>query len=316
MKKTRPAPPPDQPTPAQPRSADTPDATNLTPPKTSGTEPRSRSEPPSPNRQAHIAESPASSSARPESRGQHETAEDGDLAWVSPPLGDDVVEAILQLPDGKGQLEKKTEGLNKDDLQSYWRDLKKGMTVLLQLMKTGVSGSSVPEGWRPYRPAPHPLSLKEELEDPLERLEVGSIINIPLHTSTRNWTTSLFDVHETPTICGGAYTKARPVVVVGLYSDHADCVPMYSHNNKGIDNKRDEQKAEYIAVQNKGGKRWVEKGCNVLKATSNPLIPGWFPKENSYFKFTERVTHHYGRMCGIMGKLDGASQADLQRLIK
>ena len=213
----------------------------------------------------------------------------------------------MQIPNWEYQLYN-AEQKNWAGIEKYWQDLKARVTMLLELMSEGVSGSNVPRGWREYKRV---LCVGATPFD-LWRLDIGVIINIPFHNPTSNWNTHLLDVHEMPTNCGGVYTKTRLVVIVKLHSLHASCVPIYSHKGRGLHGKSDGLKAEYMAVQDTGEDEWTsQNGYRPLKADTStggrPLTP------MSYVKFTEVVVHRYGNMCGIMGHLDEASAKALSR---
>lgn len=53
-----------------------------------------------------------------------------------------------------------------------------------------------------------------------------------------------------------------------------------------------------------------------LRTTNRPDCEGRSPGEQSYVKFTKRISLHYAMQCGLAGHLDNASTVDLLSLIR
>lgn len=82
----------------------------------------------------------------------------------------------------------------------------------------------------------------------------GSIIRAPVHTQDFRATsfgsemTGAIDRHVTPSATyGNIYTKVRKMIVIACYHSHYISVPLFTHNGKGLQNKKAPD--EYISVK-------------------------------------------------------------------
>lgn len=305
------------PTWCRPKRANTPGTTYLRLPKTSGSRCRSNSEPPSPNRQQYFPESSASSSTCSEDGGEHETTNGGAGASVN------VWERVDDVRALKKGLERHFKyrmemARRKHGPEACSQVPDKMEASLLKLRNKGVSGPTVPEelnpeGLEPYPPAPRPLGFAAETKHSLEGLKLGIII---FTTWSPRRTTKPQNAHEAQNPSGETVTKDRPVVVVELRPNKAICVPMFSHNGKGIKHKSKKERTKYVAVQNKDEERWpVDNEYPPLKATPDPSVTVPFPKVNSYLKFTEPEPYPSSMAYTVMGWLEGASTERLLNLV-
>lgn len=81
--------------------------------------------------------------------------------------------------------------------------------------------------------------------------KLGEIVSIPFHTPNLNPNVLLIDRRLTQTCEGPAYSKRRMMVVAWMHKKDMFCLPLFSHNQTGLQKKKDVIE-EYICVKNVG----------------------------------------------------------------
>jgi hypothetical protein len=89
---------------------------------------------------------------------------------------------------------------------------------------------------------------------------LGEVIAAPYHTSNTNPNYKPHDRRITFTVEGPAYSKRRMMVVLFIHQQDMFCLPLYSHENRGLDGKPDHIKKEYVCMFNQGDEDFVNQG--------------------------------------------------------
>lgn len=89
---------------------------------------------------------------------------------------------------------------------------------------------------------------------------LGEVISAPYHTANTNPNYKLYDERITLTVEGPAYSKRRMMVVMFIHEQDMFCLPLYSHENRGLSGKPDYLKKEYVCMANVGDEGFVNQG--------------------------------------------------------
>lgn len=89
---------------------------------------------------------------------------------------------------------------------------------------------------------------------------IGEIIWVPWHSSNNNPQVPRDDPHMGYNIIGAIFSKRRMVVVLWKYNEVTFCVPIFSHNKTGLQNKPTWLKEEYVVVRNVGDEEFENQG--------------------------------------------------------
>lgn len=91
---------------------------------------------------------------------------------------------------------------------------------------------------------------------------LGDVISAPFHTSNTNpqYEKSLHEGRITITREGPAFSKRRMMVVVFIHLQDLHCLPLYSFGNRGLKEKPEYLKKEYVCMANEGDKDFVNQG--------------------------------------------------------
>ncbi|KAI1354824.1 hypothetical protein F5Y01DRAFT_329488 [Xylaria sp. FL0043] len=146
---------------------------------------------------------------------------------------------------------------------------------------------------------------------PAERYEVGVIFSAPHHTASTDdsrWVSST-DPHNTATPFGIVHSKFRKMVVVKVFGEHCTCLPIYSHNGRGLEGK--EFINEFVSIRNatERNPEPAESSHRMLLAIGDetfrrPVVAG-----KSSVKLTEFYSHRYDTPATMEGRLDRLSQS-------
>lgn len=206
---------------------------------------------------------------------------------------------INQIEDGLSKLQLEEDRRKNMGRYAHWReDVERKLCAAYDAVNTGVSTTVLPIWWS-----------KHGKKD----LTVGTIIDVPFHTPDSETEVSTLDINRSATVCGVVHTKTRLMVVIKNHAMHATCVPVYSHNGKGLAGKGPEAREEFVAVQNMWSNWAPENSYQPLLAASQS---GQVFRDLSYAKFTEPRSHYYGAMCGVAGQLDDVSTTRLLDLVR
>ncbi|KAI1123540.1 hypothetical protein F5Y10DRAFT_269959 [Nemania abortiva] len=144
---------------------------------------------------------------------------------------------------------------------------------------------------------------------PPESYRVGIIFSAPHHTagsSDEGWV-SISDPYQTATPFGIVYSKFRKMVVIKVFGEHCICVPIYSHNGRGLEGK--EFIKEYVSIRDVSDpKPVVPEGLHMkLLAVANPEFRGKVVSGKSNVKLTEFFSHRFTAPATMEGELDNKS---------
>ena len=89
---------------------------------------------------------------------------------------------------------------------------------------------------------------------------LGDVIALPFHTPNSNPNVDPSDRRLTNTVEGPAYSKRRMVVVLWIYQQDMFCVPLYTFEHKGLKNKPNFLKQEYVSMMNLGDAQFENQG--------------------------------------------------------
>ena len=143
----------------------------------------------------------------------------------------------------------------------------------------------------------------------------GVIFSAPHHTAGEDaqWV-SVSDANNTATPFGIVHSKYRKMVVLKVFGEHCTCVPVYSHNGKGLEGKVNV--AEYVSIRDAGDRNpELTEGVHAcLLAVGNEDFRGRIVKGKSCVKLTELYSHRYSAPATIEGKLEEGKR-DSKRLL-
>jgi hypothetical protein len=89
---------------------------------------------------------------------------------------------------------------------------------------------------------------------------LGDVISGPFHTSNTNPHVEQNDERLTLTREGPAYSKRRMMVVLFIHIQDLYCLPLYSFGNRGLREKPEYLKKEYVCMANEGDEGFVNQG--------------------------------------------------------
>ncbi|KAL6917959.1 hypothetical protein ACHAPO_000234 [Fusarium lateritium] len=138
-------------------------------------------------------------------------------------------------------------------------------------------------------------------------LSLGTIISAPYHSQKRDDTVSTYDYNTGVTAFGAVYSKYRKMVIIECWAEHVVCLPIYSYNSKGLENRQG-MVSEYMDIRDADDKRPAPGDtCDKpLLAIRDDNWPGrnTFIAGKSVVKLTERAVHLLFQKCSIEGKLE------------
>ncbi|KAI1163385.1 hypothetical protein F5B18DRAFT_672154 [Nemania serpens] len=164
----------------------------------------------------------------------------------------------------------------------------------------------------------HSATLRDsDRAHPKASYRVGVIFSAPHHTassSEERWV-SVSDPHQTATPFGVVHSKFRKMIVIKVFGEHCTCVPIYSHNGRGLDGK--EYISEYVSIRDAFDRSpEPPEGVHVrLLAVADPDFRGRIIAGKSSVKLTEFCSHRYAAPATIEGELDGETFSTI-RLLK
>lgn len=157
--------------------------------------------------------------------------------------------------------------------------------------------------------AKHPTTpRKSDRIHGAESYKIGTIFSTPHHTafSSQQWV-SASDPHQTPTAFGVVYSKFRKMIVIKKFGQHCICVPIYTHNGRGLEGKQ--FITEYVSIRD-AADRCPEppQGLHLkLLAVGNPDFRGKIVAGKSSVKLTEYFSHRFNAPATMEGELDTRS---------
>ncbi|KAI0138906.1 hypothetical protein F4776DRAFT_41751 [Hypoxylon sp. NC0597] len=155
-------------------------------------------------------------------------------------------------------------------------------------------------------------TLREtDIRRPPEAYGVGVIFSAPLHApaGTEEMHISNDDPNLTATPFGTVHSKYRKMVVLRVFGEHVQCLPIYTHNGRGLEGK--EFPREYVSIRDLGDRRpEADEGPHLgLRASRDNKYEGTFISGRSVIKLTEIYSHRYESPATIEGRLDLSSDS-------
>ncbi|KAJ8129288.1 hypothetical protein O1611_g4346 [Lasiodiplodia mahajangana] len=152
---------------------------------------------------------------------------------------------------------------------------------------------------------------------PASSYRIGVIFSAPHHTagsSEANWI-PINDPYQTATPFGVVHSKFRKMVVVKVFGEHVICVPIYSHNGKGLEGKVFIK--EYVSIRDVADKKPMPpEGLHLkLLAIANPDFLGRVVSGKSSVKLTEFCSHRFISPATMEGELESNSTKRLVELV-
>ncbi|KAI2627085.1 hypothetical protein GGS26DRAFT_592702 [Hypomontagnella submonticulosa] len=153
----------------------------------------------------------------------------------------------------------------------------------------------------------HSSSLRDsDAQQPRELYAPGVIFSAPVHTSTSSeeMYVPYDDPNLTATPFGTVLSKFRKMVILKVYGEHVQCLPIYTHNGRGLDGK--EFPREYVSIRDVADEHPApdEGPHKGIRALRNDEFNGTFIKGRSVVKLTEIFSHRFEAPATIEGRLD------------
>ncbi|TGJ86337.1 hypothetical protein E0Z10_g2403 [Xylaria hypoxylon] len=154
---------------------------------------------------------------------------------------------------------------------------------------------------------------------PIASYEIGVIFSAPHHTASTDDTrwVSITDPYNTATPFGIVHSKYRKMIIIKVFGEHCICVPIYSHNGRGLEGK--EFITEYVSIRDAHDRHpQPPEGLHLrLLAVGNRDFRGRIVAGKSSVKLTEFCSHRYDAPATIEGKIeDEGSKMRLLDLVK
>ncbi|KAI0829141.1 hypothetical protein F5Y06DRAFT_302143 [Hypoxylon sp. FL0890] len=161
-------------------------------------------------------------------------------------------------------------------------------------------------------------SILRDTDDrqPPEAYDPGVIFSAPFHTpgSPDEMYISNQDPHLTASPYGTINSKYRKMVVLRVFGEHVQCLPIYTHNGRGLEGK--EFPKEYVSIRdlNDHCPEEDEGPYRGLLASRDSEYKGTFISGRSVVKLTEVCSHRYEAPATIEGRLDVVNSDSKRRL--
>jgi len=92
--------------------------------------------------------------------------------------------------------------------------------------------------------------------------KLGDVIAAPFHVANTNPNVKPEDQRLTRTCEGHAYSKRRMMVVLFIHHYDLFCLPLFSFSGRGLTEKPDHIKHEYVCMKNVGAQNFVNHGVH------------------------------------------------------
>lgn len=141
-------------------------------------------------------------------------------------------------------------------------------------------------------------------------IEEGMVISAPYHTQAHHDMVDPADEYVSFTEFGPVHSKYRKLIVVGVWAEHLDCLPLYSYNGRGLEN-RESIADEYMHIRDHAD---LGEGAGTarrppLKARRDERWKGNFINSSTVVKLTERFSLPKKDKCSLEGRLTEESLA-------
>ncbi|KAF5983199.1 hypothetical protein FBULB1_3891 [Fusarium bulbicola] len=150
----------------------------------------------------------------------------------------------------------------------------------------------------------------------LKELGPGTIISAPFHSQYRDDKVSTTNYHTAVSGFGPIYSKYRKMITIEIWGDHAVCLPIYSYNGKGLEN-RGGMVDEYMDIRDIDDEE-PEDGDTHHKPLMATRSQDWSGKNTficgrSVVKLTEKTMHRAFDKCSVEGSL---TKSEFQRMYR
>ena len=147
---------------------------------------------------------------------------------------------------------------------------------------------------------------------------VGKIIRAAVHEQDFNDTPGSVapadDSHSTMSRFGNIYSKLRWMIIVAVYEGHYLTIPLYTHNDRGLDSKSHGARLEYVSVHDGRHGENFENLSQHRKLDARMNRGTTLLKRNSVAHLTAPLTRKYGMLVEEQGHLDKRSVDYLVRI--
>ncbi|KAI1387693.1 uncharacterized protein F4822DRAFT_444292 [Hypoxylon trugodes] len=138
--------------------------------------------------------------------------------------------------------------------------------------------------------------------------QVGVIFSAPVHSATSSEEPYILydDPNLTATPYGTICSKFRKMIVIKLFSEHIQCLPIYSYNGLGLEGK-EKFAQEHVSIRDIDDRypEPKEGPHEELHAYRDKEYKETFIKGKSVVKLTEIYCHRFDAPATIEGRLDG-----------
>ena len=171
-----------------------------------------------------------------------------------------------------------------------------------------------------YTPSPKHQGLDAKQCSVMTRhvCSLGMIIRAAVHeqvfNDTPGWVGLGDDIHSVISKCGQIYSKVRWMIVVAVYENHYLTIPLYTHNGRGLDNKCEQAKKEYVSVRDDRHRDNFDSLSRHRKLTAEMKRGSTLLSRKTVAHLTAPVTRRYGLLVEQQGNLDRDSMRRLTKL--
>lgn len=152
----------------------------------------------------------------------------------------------------------------------------------------------------------HSSSLREtDAKQSRELYLPGVIFSAPLHTAAT--TDEMYIANDDPNLTATPYgtlnSKFRKMIVYRTFGEHLQCIPIYTHNGRGLEGKK--YLNEFVSIRDIDDQNPepFEGPYNGIYASRDDSYTGTFIKGKAVIKLTELYTHRYDAPATIEGKV-------------
>ncbi|KAI2468675.1 hypothetical protein F4781DRAFT_397501 [Annulohypoxylon bovei var. microspora] len=145
-----------------------------------------------------------------------------------------------------------------------------------------------------------------DVKQPREAYFPGVIFSAPFHTasSSDELHVPTDDPNLTATPFGTLNSKYRKMIVFRIFGEHLQCLPIYTHNNRGLEGKAYPEEFVSIRDVNDRSPERDEGPHAGIYACRDRQYAGTFIAGKAVVKLTEVHTHRYDAPATIEGRLD------------
>lgn len=163
----------------------------------------------------------------------------------------------------------------------------------------------------------HSLVRPTDQKHPKPTYRPGVVFSAPHHTpcGIEFSEVSVFDLNRTASPYGCIYSKYRKFVVIQQYETGVSCLPIYSHNGKGLENPY--SRDEWVSIRDVSDEvpEPAESAHGVVLCTTHGYKGATVVKGKSSIHLTETTNHRYDSYASIEGHMPKDEFARLCSLV-